>query len=271
MPTGVPLRTPSSFSALANLTTSRCRSAKVIVRRSSSGSPSQWYATLSPFPAATCLSTQLKQTLSLPPRYHFAYGGSHPYSLENGSNHVRRSRPPSPRTPPSRARRCRAAHSPVSRTGDPARSAVPRGASCRSCSSRRQVVRVVREHLVAVVGDEDDVLQAEAAEPGAIQARLDRDDVAGDELVSTATERGQLVHLEPDTVAETVEEPILQHFAGVLVQLCLVAGLVKLLAHSLEQRAPIYAGLDARRRGLERALHERVPLLHLLRRLADDV
>ena len=25
----------------------------------------------------TCRSTQLKQTLSFPPRYHFAYGGSH--------------------------------------------------------------------------------------------------------------------------------------------------------------------------------------------------
>ncbi len=65
----------------------------MIVRRSSSGSPSQWYATLSPLPAATCRSTQLKQTLSLPPPYHFAYGCSHSRSSWNGSNHVTRSRP----------------------------------------------------------------------------------------------------------------------------------------------------------------------------------
>ena len=43
-------------------------------------------------PASTCRSTQLKQTLSVPPRNHFAYGGSHSYSLANGSNHVSRSR-----------------------------------------------------------------------------------------------------------------------------------------------------------------------------------
>ena len=44
---------------------------------SSTGSPSQWKATFSPSPASTCRSTQLKQTFSLPPRYHLAYGGSH--------------------------------------------------------------------------------------------------------------------------------------------------------------------------------------------------
>jgi hypothetical protein len=49
----------------------------VIVRRSSSGSPSQWYATFSPRPASTWRSTQLKQMFSFPPRYHLAYGGSH--------------------------------------------------------------------------------------------------------------------------------------------------------------------------------------------------
>ncbi len=46
-------------------------------RLSPSGSPSQWYATTPPSPASTCRSTQLKQTFSFPPRYHFAYGGSH--------------------------------------------------------------------------------------------------------------------------------------------------------------------------------------------------
>src|SRR5438093_13281740 len=88
MPTGVPFFTPRSLSAFAKRTTSRCRSANVIVRRSSSGSPSQWYATLSPLPASTCRSTQLKQTLSLPPRYHFAYGGTLNDSLKCGDRHV---------------------------------------------------------------------------------------------------------------------------------------------------------------------------------------
>src|SRR2546426_12691721 len=96
MPTGVPFFTPRSLSAFAKRTTSRRRSANVIVRRSPSGSPSQWYATLSPLPASTCRSTQLKQTLSLPPRYHFAYGGPHPQSLEEGSHHVTPVRPSLP-------------------------------------------------------------------------------------------------------------------------------------------------------------------------------
>jgi len=76
------------FSALANRTTSRWSSAYVMSRRSPAGSPSQWNATLPPAPASTWRSTQLKQTLSLPPRKNFAYGGSHSYSFENGSNHV---------------------------------------------------------------------------------------------------------------------------------------------------------------------------------------
>ena len=62
-------------------------------RRSPAGSPSQWNATLPPAPASTWRSTQLKQTLSLPPRKNFAYGGSHSYSSSNGSNQVIRSRP----------------------------------------------------------------------------------------------------------------------------------------------------------------------------------
>ena len=43
--------------------------------RVSPGSPSQWIATLSPWPASTCRSTQLYATLSSPPTNHFANGG----------------------------------------------------------------------------------------------------------------------------------------------------------------------------------------------------
>ena len=60
-------------------------------RRSSSGSPSQWYATLEPRPASTWRSTQLKQTFSSPPTNHFAYGGSHSSSRSHGVNQLSRS------------------------------------------------------------------------------------------------------------------------------------------------------------------------------------
>ena len=60
-------------------------------RRSPSGSPSQWNATLAPRPCSTWRSTQLYETFSVPPRNHFAYGGSHSYNVENGSNHETRS------------------------------------------------------------------------------------------------------------------------------------------------------------------------------------
>src|ERR687886_1080254 len=96
IPTGVPLPTPSFFSAFAKRTTSRWRSANVSSRRSSSGSPSQKYATLPPLPASTWRSTQLKQTLSLPPRNHFAYGGSPPGGRGEGSQHPPRPPPPPP-------------------------------------------------------------------------------------------------------------------------------------------------------------------------------
>ncbi len=44
-------------------------------RVSSSGSPTQWKAILSPLPASTWRSTQLYAALSLPPTYHLANGG----------------------------------------------------------------------------------------------------------------------------------------------------------------------------------------------------
>ena len=45
-------------------------------RVSSSGSPTQWKATLSPAPFSTCRSTQLYAALILPPTNHLAKGGS---------------------------------------------------------------------------------------------------------------------------------------------------------------------------------------------------
>ena len=47
-----------------------------MIARSSPGSPSQKYATLSPPPASTCRSRQLYDALSCPPSNHFTQGGS---------------------------------------------------------------------------------------------------------------------------------------------------------------------------------------------------
>ena len=44
-------------------------------RVSSSGSPTQWKATLSPAPLSTCRSTQFQAALILPPTNHLANGG----------------------------------------------------------------------------------------------------------------------------------------------------------------------------------------------------
>ena len=57
-----------------------------MIVRVSPGSPSQWYATLSPWPAATCRSRQLCDTLSLPPTNHFANGSSHSQMVCHSSN-----------------------------------------------------------------------------------------------------------------------------------------------------------------------------------------
>src|ERR671918_2211505 len=75
----------------------------------------------------------------------------------------------------------------------------------------RQVVRVVGEELAAVLGDEDEVLQAAAAEAFAVEARFDGEHVAGHDLVAVPAQAGQLVHLEADAVAEAVEEALLEH------------------------------------------------------------
>src|SRR5688572_18469351 len=75
MATRSPFSTPSSSNAWVALQTSSLSSAYVRSRVSSSGSPTQWNATLSPLPASTCRSTQLTAALRVPPTNHFANGG----------------------------------------------------------------------------------------------------------------------------------------------------------------------------------------------------
>src|ERR671937_353943 len=132
--------------------------------------------------------------------------------------------------------------------------AVEANAACRACS-RRQVVRVVRDHLVTLVRDDDDVLEADAAVARAVQAWLDRDHVTGNEVVPVSPHVRELVHLEADAVAEAVEEAVLEHLAGRLAQLGLVTSLLEVLAHLLKELAPVDAGLHARGGTVKRLLH----------------
>jgi hypothetical protein len=117
---------------------------------------------------------------------------------------------------------------------------------------------------VTILGHEDQVLEAQAAVAAAVEARLDGDHVAGNEVLTRAAHVRQLVDLEADTVAEAVEEAVLEDFAGLLVQLRLVAGAVEDVADLLVQLASVHARLDFRSRGVERFLDEPVPLLQLL-------
>src|SRR4051812_21985336 len=116
----------------------------------------------------------------------------------------------------------------------------------------REVVREVRQHLAAVRGDEHEILQAAAAPAGAVEPGLDGDDVARDELARRAPEPGLLVHLEPDAVAEAVEETVLQHLPRLLRELRREAVLVEELADRPVQLAARDSGLDPRHRQLER-------------------
>ena len=106
----------------------------------------------------------------------------------------------SDRAPSIRARHSRPAGRRAIRPSGPGRDALRYGA---------RLVREARQRLGAVLGDEHEVLEAAAAEARAVEARLDREHVAGDELVVAGhAEHRLLVHLEPDAVAERVEEAV---------------------------------------------------------------
>src|SRR4051794_28777890 len=89
-------------------------------------------------------------------------------------------------------------------------------------SLRLHSVGIVGDKLEPVLGDDRDVLQPNTAHARSIEARLDRDHVAYDEIVAASRHGRRLVHLEPDAVAETVEEAAREHLARLLRQLCRV-------------------------------------------------
>src|SRR5262249_42121017 len=68
-------------------------------------------------------------------------------------------------------------------------------------------LRERRQHLRAVVRDDDEVLDADAAEAGEVDARLDGDDVASLERARIlGVQVRQLVHLQAEAVPEAVAE-----------------------------------------------------------------
>src|SRR6266536_2145597 len=66
-----------------------------------------------------------------------------------------------------------------------------------------QLVRIVREGLAAVLGHQEEILEPHLADVTLPQARLDRDHVAGDQLVMARLTKGRvLVDLKANAVAE---------------------------------------------------------------------
>src|SRR5437588_1857918 len=134
----------------------------------------------------------------------------------------------------------------------------------------RQVVRVFREVLGPVRRDEHEVLEPAAAEAAAVEAGLDRDDVAREELLADLAERRLLVHLEPYPVAEAVEEAVDEHLALLLRAQGGVAVALEDVAGDLEEVPPGRAGADLAEGAVERLLDEQRVLGELVRRCADD-
>ena len=115
----------------------------------------------------------------------------------------------------------------------------------------------------------DQVLEPAAAETLAVEAGLDGEHVAGDDLLSNPPEAGELVHLESDAVPETVEEALLQHLPGHLRKLGLEAlGLEELADRPMRLGAPD-PGADGRIGEVEPLANERVIADELLGRLAQ--
>lgn len=83
-----------------------------------------------------------------------------------------------------------------------------------------QVVRVVGECLAPVFGDQQQVLETNAADVlQAVDPRLDRDDVSRYERFTTGEpEDGWLVHLEPDAMSQAEANPRVSVWPGVLVR-----------------------------------------------------
>ena len=123
--------------------------------------------------------------------------------------------------------------------------------------------------LAAVVGDEHEVLEPAAAEALAVEARLDGEHIAGDELARPVRPSpGCSCTSRPDAVAEAVEEPVLERLVGILRQLRREAVLLEELTGHAVELLPCDARANRVHRQVERLLDETVVADELLRRLA---
>src|SRR5436305_184846 len=132
-----------------------------------------------------------------------------------------------------------------------------------------QIVRILGQQLGPVLGHEHEILEPAAAVAVAIQAGLDRDHVALDELPGVAAQPGLLVHFQADAVAQAVEEPVLEDLAVALGQARRVGRLVEELAREHVDVAARDARLHRLDRSLERFVNVLVVGGELLGRLAD--
>src|SRR5690348_11115720 len=114
---------------------------------------------------------------------------------------------------------------------------------------RFEVVRVLRQVLVAVGCDQHQVLQPHAAVALPVAARLDGDHVARPQLLlgGAAHTRG-LVHLEADAMPEAVEETLVERLPRFLRALRQLPRRFEDLARSVEDRTAVDAVLDLRDR-----------------------
>src|SRR5262249_38217286 len=116
-----------------------------------------------------------------------------------------------------------------------------------------------------------EVLEPAPAEALAVETRLQRDDVAGNELRGAAApEARRLVNLQPDPVAEAVEEPVLEHLTRRLREDGRLPGRLEVLAYEVEDLDSRHPRLRRLERLVERLLDERVVGHELLRGRADD-
>ena len=128
----------------------------------------------------------------------------------------------------------------------------------------------VRQHLGAVGGDEDQILEPDAAVAVAVEPRLERDHVALDErLALDPADAGPLVHLEADAVAGRVEVAVDERLALLLVQLRLVPVLVEEVADLAVDVAPLTPGLTAATARSSASFASRWYYTQLVRRRAE--
>src|SRR5438552_8710570 len=158
------------------------------------------------------------------------------------------------------------------------RRAIPLGSSTRSrrkqtkpAALRLEIVRILRQVLGAVLRHEHEVFEPHAAEALAVAARLDGDDVArAQRLLGSEAHPRRLVHLEPDPMAEAVEEALVERLSLHLRPLRLLARRLEDLARAVEDGPAVGSIPDLGKGAVESLLAESMPGANLIGDVADD-